>query len=120
MIDKHMYPKNFFFAITKQGIDGRRSLLVEGSHQRRRSSASVHTSAPRQKATTSVAPASGPSEAQGGAGKAEKEGQGAAKSDPDEDKPDEEMADLAGAMSNLQFVPPSVRFGRGRAGFAKR
>ncbi len=41
LIDKHMYPKNFFFGITRDGIDGRRSLLLEGRARRRRSSASA-------------------------------------------------------------------------------
>ncbi|KAK3375172.1 hypothetical protein B0H63DRAFT_482070 [Podospora didyma] len=48
LIDKHMYPKNFFFAVTKEGIDGRQSLLLEGgeSHRRRRSSvATIATTA---------------------------------------------------------------------------
>ncbi|KAM0486019.1 hypothetical protein ACHAPX_000718 [Trichoderma viride] len=36
------------------------------------------------------------------------------------EKADTDMADLTGAMSALQFVPTSVRFGRGRAGFSKR
>jgi hypothetical protein len=35
-------------------------------------------------------------------------------------KADTEMEDLTGALSSLQFVPPSVRFGRGRAGFSKK
>lgn len=41
---------------------------------------------------------------------------------PPAEVPDVEMDGLAGAMSALQFVPTSVKFGRGRgkAGFAKR
>ncbi|KAH0494219.1 hypothetical protein TgHK011_000847 [Trichoderma gracile] len=40
LIDKHMYPKNFFFAVTKEGIDGKRSLLIENGHRRRSSAGS--------------------------------------------------------------------------------
>lgn len=32
---------------------------------------------------------------------------------------DVEMDDLTGAMSSLRFIPPAIRFGRGRKGFAK-
>lgn len=40
----------------------------------------------------------------------------------DQGAQDASMEDLAGAMSALQFIPSSVRFGRGgrKAGFAKR
>ncbi|KAH0544398.1 hypothetical protein FGG08_001424 [Glutinoglossum americanum] len=38
------------------------------------------------------------------------------------DRADEEMADLTSSMSALKFVPPSIRFGRGKGkvGFSKR
>jgi hypothetical protein len=38
------------------------------------------------------------------------------------DRPDEDMSDLTNSMSALRFVPPSIRFGRGRgkAGFSQR
>ncbi len=118
LIDKHLYPKNFFFAVTRDGIDGRRSLLLEG-HRRRRSS------------TVGGSPAAkaGPSnQSSGNLEKSEKpadsEQQQTAKAEPPspEQKPDVVMDDLAGAMSALQFVPHSIRFGRGgrKAGFAKR
>ena len=108
LIDKHMYPKNFFFAVTKKGIDGRRSLLIEHGHHRRRSSASVQLKDSRPKNSTVEEP---------------KNSQ-IPKAEPKEenDQKDTEMAELTGAMSALQFVPNSVRFGRGggRAGFAKK
>lgn len=117
LIDKHMYPKNFFFAITREGVDGRRSLLLEGRGRRRRSSAA---SASRPRASqgghgqepaaqeTPAAPADGNATTDSG------------RKSP-EQPPDQEMEDLSGAMSALQFVPMSVRFGRGKkSGFAKR
>lgn len=39
--------------------------------------------------------------------------------DTEKSRIDREMMDLTGAMSALKFVPPSVRFGRVRAGFSK-
>lgn len=114
MIDKHMYPKNYFFAVTKEGIDGRNSLLKEPGHGRRRSSTSFQNKESRRRQSL-----------QGSSTKAGKEeelkGAEASKDeDQSEERPDAEMDDLSGAMSSLQMVPPSIRFGRGRKGFAKR
>ncbi|KAK4106098.1 hypothetical protein N658DRAFT_389780, partial [Parathielavia hyrcaniae] len=115
LIDKHMYPINFFFAITRDGIDGRRSLLVEGRSRRRRSSAAA---APLPGSSQTWGQESGvttqPSEPT----------DGSAAQDPGqispERQPDQEMEDLSSAMSSLRFVPTSIRFGRGKkAGFAK-
>ncbi|KAK3313852.1 hypothetical protein B0H66DRAFT_537105 [Apodospora peruviana] len=36
LIDKHMYPKEYFFAVTRDGIDGRHSMLSEGRRYRHR------------------------------------------------------------------------------------
>ncbi|TDZ30254.1 Zinc finger protein 511 [Colletotrichum spinosum] len=142
LVDKHMYPKNFFFAVTKEGIDGRRSLLVEpGPRQRKPSNA--HRKEPPNKG--SVVSNSRTSQADGGETKKERQKDeqrtpAAVLSDPKErpdtemdadpvpkspdptERPDTDMEDLAGAMSALRFIPNSVRFGRGggRAGFAKR
>ncbi|KAK0645937.1 hypothetical protein B0T16DRAFT_149804 [Cercophora newfieldiana] len=113
LIDKHMYPRNFFFAVTKEGIDGRRSMLLEGGHRRRRSS--VAAAGASSKSSSHTVPGSEPVQESTVA-----EELNGASSSPDQ-KPDVAMEDLAGAMSALQFVPPSIRFGRGgRAGFAKR
>ncbi|UNI14393.1 hypothetical protein JDV02_001025 [Purpureocillium takamizusanense] len=115
MIDKHMYPKNFFFSVTKDGIDGRRSLLVDHGHHRRRSSATIQSKETRRRASTiDDAQTETTSEHISTIGE-DKGSEGNSKQSQDAD-----MADLTGAMSALQFVPPSVRFGRGRAGFAKR
>lgn len=106
-IDKHMFPKNYFFAVTKEGIDGRSSLLLGQSHHRRRSSAAkgmaIGTSPGKE--TGFQAKSSGREHVQDA-----------------HERPDSEMEDLAGAMSSLQFVPTSIRFGRAgnRPGFARR
>ncbi|ODA82824.1 hypothetical protein RJ55_01333 [Drechmeria coniospora] len=121
MIDKHAYPRNFFFAVTKDGIDGRRSLLVEHSRRRARPSAgmlSAETTRPR--GTLDESPPANNEHGQPAIpGKAtvnpKPHGPGEAEMD------DADVASITGAMSALQFVPPSVRFGRGRAaGFARR
>lgn len=120
LIDKHMYPKNFFFAVTKEGIDGKRSLLIENGH-RRRSSAGSQAQAKelRRRANT----------LEKGAPNSDNKSQAPLSStttqaDKSKAKPeksvDTDMADLTGAMSALQFVPTSIRFGRGRPGFSKR
>lgn len=127
LIDKHMYPKNFFFAVTRDGIDGRRSLLNDGSHRRRRSSVAMTAAATGtatngqplpQAATSTVA------KSLTGQGEIVPAQQPAPETRQSESrpKPDVGIDDLTGAMSALQFVPPSIRFGRGgrKAGFAKR
>ncbi|GJC80629.1 zinc finger protein 511 [Colletotrichum liriopes] len=124
LIDKHSFPKNYFFAVTKEGIDGRRSLLVEGGHHRRKSS-SVFGMTKESKRRSSILESS---TSQGN--ESQTPGDAATKTSTEPtpahpaatERPDAEMDDLAGAMSALQFVPNSVRFGRGggRAGFAKR
>lgn len=109
LIDKHMYPKNYFFGVTKDGIDGRRSLINDGGHRRRRSSAASQTGAKTR-----------PNETQSAASKNPLKPQDLPEEEPTEKMSiDPEVEDITGAMSALNFVPPSVRFGRGRAGFAK-
>ncbi|KAK3302483.1 uncharacterized protein B0T15DRAFT_307269 [Chaetomium strumarium] len=115
LIDKHMYPRSFFFAITREGIDGRQSLLQERPRRRRESTSAMPS--PRgsfqgqgQRPVADQPQASADSHVV--ADSTEKE---------TEQQPDQEMEDLAGAMAALRFVPMSVRFGRGKkAGFAKR
>lgn len=124
LIDKHMYPKNFFFAVTRDGIDGRRSLLSDGPH-RRRSSTLTQSKDSRRRASLldAEAPKSPPRSKQEAASQQSPNSQTPQKSGRKTSggqPADTEMADLAGAMSSLTFVPPSVRFGRGRAGFSKR
>lgn len=121
LIDKHMYPKNFFFAITRSGIDGRLSLLNDGGHRhRRKSSISTKKEALRKSA---AATADGLEEEYVSREmKAAASGKDLASDTDPKAAPDVDMDDLAGAMSALNFVPPSVRFGRGggRTGFSRR
>jgi len=141
-----MYPKDFFFDITKAGIDGRRSLLNAPGHSRRRSSvgASIKDSRRKANARNSVtAPAEDAAHedemevceaSDEGEGPLEGQNPEAPKKDAavdaavvvdsaaaSEPPPDTVMDDLAGAMSSLRFVPQSVRFGRGkgRVGFSR-
>ncbi|OHE96092.1 zinc finger protein [Colletotrichum orchidophilum] len=124
LIDKHGFPKNYFFAVTKEGVDGRRSLLVEAGHHRRKSS-NAFSITKGSKRRSSILDSS---TSQGG--ESQMSGDAVAKSEAGPvpaqlatmERSDTEMEDLAGAMSALNFVPNSVRFGRGggRAGFAKR
>jgi hypothetical protein len=117
-----MYPKNYFFALTKDGIDGRQSLLLDGG-QHRRSSTATNVSIPKTSQRRQ-------SLRQGDATKPPGDDQqDSAPASPQKpldqaipaEVPDVEMDGLAGAMSALQFVPPSIKFGRGRGktGFAK-
>ena len=119
LIDKHHYPKNFFFAITRDGIDGRRSLLLEGGHRRRRSSLASISATKTHASQTAISGEGlkGPADRPQAPGD-----QPVSDERAPEGKPDVAMDDLSGAMSALQFVPPSIRFGRGgrKAGFARR
>ncbi|KAI1761458.1 hypothetical protein GGR53DRAFT_505570 [Hypoxylon sp. FL1150] len=115
LIDKHMYPKNYFFAVTKEGVDGRQSLLLEGGHRRR---SSTVTSSNGQKI---AARRRSLQQAEVPVSNKEAPKTQASRVTTSDEKPDTEMEDLAGAMSALQFVPMSVQFGRkGKTGFAKR
>ena len=121
LIDKHQYPKNFFFAVTKDGIDGRRSLLVDGHHRRRSSNNFGASKQSRRRA--SLVQGDGSPAGDEHKDKAAPVVAPKVESDSEEESEasaDTDMDDLAGAMSSLQFVPPSVRFGRGgRSGFSR-
>ncbi|KAL6698705.1 hypothetical protein J3F84DRAFT_363705 [Trichoderma pleuroticola] len=118
LIDKHMYPKNFFFAVTKDGIDGKRSLLIETSRRRRSSAGSQPQAKELRRRANTLESEALPSDNQS---QSTLPSTTAPNGKVKPEKPaDTEMADLTGAMSALQFVPPSIRFGRGRAGFSKR
>ncbi|PMB69996.1 Zinc finger protein 511 [Beauveria bassiana] len=114
LIDKHMYPKNFFFAVTRDGIDGRRSLLVDGAPRRRRSSATSQTKGARGRAATLEGQASDAGE-QVSESSADK---GRASQTP---TVDDDVDTITSSMASLRFVPAAVQFGnRNRSGFAKR
>lgn len=144
LIDKHRYPRNYFFAVTKVGIDGRRSLLTDG-HARRRSSTtnsakethkdeSAGAGQKLERNDTDPRPLAGEkadnTESQPQVGNDEKMDDGGhpdetvkekKAQEPERQQPDTEMEDLAGAMSSLRFVPTTIRFGRGkgRSGFSR-
>ncbi|KAK6217805.1 hypothetical protein LQW54_003314 [Pestalotiopsis sp. IQ-011] len=128
LIDKHMYPKNFFFAVTKEGIDGRSSLLLEGGHRRRRSSASTsqpkehQTASNGQRARQAKTPQAQSTLESQEIGQSPQETLSTTTTPAAEETVDTAMADLSSAMYTLQFVPTSVRFGRGKArtGFSRR
>ncbi|KXX80472.1 hypothetical protein MMYC01_202461 [Madurella mycetomatis] len=118
LIDKHMYPKNFFFAVTRDGIDGRRSLLLEGGHRRRRSSA---IAVPRPKEPSKEERHKPPAADEKSEAPTDDHMTVDSGRQSPEQQADHEMEDLSTAMSALKFVPLSVQFGRGkRAGFAKQ
>ena len=129
LIDKHMYPKNFFFAVTKEGIDGRNSLLLEAGHRRRKPHSKLQAKEPRRR--DDPGPNSGEAHSDSrGVGEAlkaaDRDPAGSPSSDggarpPSEDN-DQAMEGLTGAMSALKFIPPNIRFGRGGrgTGFSKK
>jgi hypothetical protein len=117
MIDKHLYPKNFYFAVTKDGIDGRRSLLNDGGHRRRRSSAASQTKGSRRRANTLEAERTGQDQAERKASAGRKVTSRATEKTI---ATDADMDDITGAMSSLQFVPSKVKFGRARPGFIRQ
>jgi hypothetical protein len=110
LIDKHSFPKEYDFYIVNDGIDRRSSMLRSGRH-RRGSSAAMQAERARKRASTLET-------VDGGYGEGEGEGdnvdEGKANTPPSEKEEDDEMEGLVGGMSALKFVPPSIRFGRGR------
>ncbi|ELQ37996.1 C2H2 type zinc finger domain-containing protein [Pyricularia oryzae] len=123
LIDKHMYPPNFFFDVVRYGIDGRQSLLCDVNAQQRH-----------------LKPKSDRQELQSGATlESEKQfddhnnqimaanvAEGVAVLEPVETQPAEkdiemnDAASLTGSMSALKLVPRSIMFGRsGRRGFTR-
>ncbi|KAI1344116.1 hypothetical protein F5Y15DRAFT_103155 [Xylariaceae sp. FL0016] len=124
LIDKHLYPANYFFEITRDGIDGRKSLLKDGwGHHRRRSSTATSASGTkavaRRHSLRSEASKSGSEEENKTNENCKRL---VSEGTSDREVPEVAMEDLTSRMSSLQFVPMSVKFGRGKgkAGFAKR
>lgn len=134
LIDKHMFPKDYDFFVVNDGIDGRSSMLRSG---RRRSRSSIMqrkiNNENRDRQRTSTSDKADPEEAVDNLTKngeidgglytdtlttTIEEGTVNAMENRNDDMG---VAGLTGAMSALRFVPPSVRFGRGRgrAGFSK-
>lgn len=93
LVDKHLFPKDYDFYVINDGIDHRSSLLRSG-RQRRRSSAAQQMADTDDRTRRRSSTLESTTEADS----------------------NNDMEGLAGAMSALKFVPPSVRFGRGRGG----
>jgi hypothetical protein len=114
LIDKHMFPKDYDFYVVNNGIDRRSTMLRSGRH-RRKSSAAQHMTEIEERARRR----NSTMETVDGAEKGGNEEQGESDESetgapPAQGRDDADMDGLAGAMSALKFVPPSVRFGRGR------
>jgi hypothetical protein len=127
LIDKHMFPKDYDFFIVNDGIDQRSSMLRSGRH-RRRSSAVQYKNDIDERARRrlsnlgdtegkTIENAAMPIVKDAGESKL----QNNATVTPITTPKDTDMEGLVGAMSSLKFVPPSVRFGRGRGkgGFSR-
>ncbi|CZT50229.1 uncharacterized protein RSE6_11174 [Rhynchosporium secalis] len=112
LVDKHMFPKDYDFYIVNDGIDRRSSMLRSGKHRRRSSAAQHMTEIERGRRRSSAIQVAS---AENGDVAEEKESSDESSvGSPASSKEDIDMDGLSGAMSSLKFVPPSVRFGRGR------
>lgn len=142
VIDKHQFPKYYDFFIVNDGLDKRNSMLRPGPGHRRRSSAATAATA-RQRASSGAKVDTGPDNGvngnmaldkptvkpigEGTEGPAGREGaltgideKGKAKAAPST-APDTTMEDITSSLSALKFVPPNIKFGRGkgRGGLAR-
>jgi hypothetical protein len=118
LIDKHFFPKDYDFYVINDGIDRRSSMLRSGRHRRRSSAAQSITDNEergKHRSWTSETISAGNRE-NTKLVEAETGHPAEVLSTTTLDTPEEdgEMEGLTGAMSSLKFVPPSVRFGRGR------
>lgn len=130
--DKHLFPKNYDFLIVNMGIDKRSSMLRTGRHRRGSSAASraLYREQQQGKKVTSnnsnigMDLTSSPEEVVGSPSTSSPGREKVTESPPSKSqqktsKPD--IEELTSTMSALNFVPPSVRFGRGgrRGGLAR-
>lgn len=123
LMDKHMFPKNYDFHIVKNGIDRKTSMLREEKPERtRRRSLTLEKKSEMQSAGRTAKDADTDQrktktlELKPLAPPAPQLDAIAASSIAATTAPREavEIDDLVGAMSSLRFVPPSVRFGKGK------
>jgi hypothetical protein len=118
LIDKHMFPKDYDFFVVNDGIDYRTSMLRSGGRQRRSSAAQQSDKPdPRARPKASINSAGLISQEErvdspDDQSKAAMDVSGSRDADDAECKPSVDV--LASRLSSLTFVPPSVRFGRGR------
>jgi hypothetical protein len=115
LIDKHLFPKDYDFYVVNDGIDRKSSMLRSGRH-RRKSSVTQHTAnteeRPRYQNSTPETTTEMQSTSDGKGESQEQIPEGSKALTPGSSQ--EDMDGLTDAMSALRFVPPSVRFGRGR------
>ncbi|TLS23199.1 uncharacterized protein PpBr36_05887 [Pyricularia pennisetigena] len=123
LIDKHMYPPNFFFDVVRYGIDGRQSLLCDINAQQRRPKPKPEGQELRGAATLK---SQKQFDDHGKQITAANVAEGVVVLEPVEThaaEKDIEMNDaasLTGGMSALKLVPRSITFGRsGRRGFTR-
>ena len=127
LIDKHFFPRDYDFYMVNGGVDRRSSMLRSGRH-RRQSSVAPRMAYLEEKTRKRNSIIETNIKSQGG-DDASKASQASA---PEVRKllsheifpEDADMEGLSGAMSALNFVPPSVRFGhrgrgKARGGFQK-
>lgn len=116
-----MFPANYFFAVTKFGIDRRQSMLVE---YRKKGGKQQNGSNPQERKAKNNTEESTATDAGAGETEATKDipmTESQELASKQEVAVDAAMEDLTGAMSSLKFIPRTVRLGpRQRAGFARR
>lgn len=130
LVKAHMFPPNYFFAVTKFGIDRRQSMLVDYSKKpgSQRKGPRYHNQKPKDAQQSTTAPAnSGDAYASRDVQMGEygdpctvKDVQMSENDTPREERREEKpetnavdtgMQNLAAAMSSLKFVPRVVRLG---------
>jgi hypothetical protein len=127
LIDKHFFPKDYDFLFINDGIDHRSSMLRTG-RQRKKSSSTQHMTnledRARRRSSTLDGSIVTDRQKAGECGTVEDpRGSEVAAPSMAQGTADPAVDRLTGAMSALNFVPPSVQFGRGRGrgrgGFSK-
>ena len=111
LVDKHMFPKSYDFRIVNSGID-KRSSMLRTRHRRSSSAASRALQRGQEKQTNGKHRSPGPSHAEGSTD-TEEPTKGGDTSETSINGKEPDIDELTSTMSALNFVPPSVRFGRG-------
>ncbi|KAG0648354.1 zinc finger protein [Hyphodiscus hymeniophilus] len=127
LVDKHFFPKDYDFYVVNDGIDRRSSMLRSGRHRRQSSAAqniAITDEKARHRSSTLETNTEVEVMSNGEQSPQEVSPEGTRMLTPESSQEDADMEGLAGAMSALKFIPPSVRFGhrgrgRGRGGFSK-
>lgn len=122
LIDKHLFPQDYDFQIIHTGIDHRSSMLKSGRPQRTHNQhcgeGNMSIGAPDKekfdhKKRVDALIQEGKEVSGSQQQKIEEDHSASINSSTQHDVP---MNDLVGAMSSLEFIPPSIRFGRGGKG----